>query len=983
MGDEGGVVGFRGRDRELAELVAAFQSARSGHMRAVFVSGDAGVGKTRLVSELVGIVRQQPATVLFGRAIDIADAPPFWPVISAIRNAVRSCPDDESNALLRRWLAGFALPNGMDDPGPRPPMQLLDLLHQLMIDLADLRPLVLVIEDLQWADRSTLDLLVYLVATLSHEPVLVIGTYRNDTPGSTPGLHSALAELSRHRKLSRVEVEPLPREALAELVAQWAPGRPGLEPLVWMRSAGNVFIAEETVRAVLGGDALGLPTTLRELVLSRIALLSPPAQQVVRAVASSVGPLPHPLLVDVLEQPSAALLESVREAVDHGIVLVDEHGDGYQLRHGLMTEVVAADLLPGERIDIHRRYALALSDSQDRAPPGLAARLAHHWYEAGKPEHALVATVAAARASERIYAFAEAYRHWLRAAELVTRVSDEPVVRRWDCLDRAARAAELAGDHEPAVELLEQLLADHDTPGGLPSALLTARKASSLAAAGRAHDAGQTYRVAAALLPDAGAEAERAQVLAGYSAALLQAMDFAAARTVASEALVLARSARDSMVEAKILAVLGFSQAYLEDSVAGSAALAEALTVAERTGEPEAIGEATLRRAELLTGPLNQLDEGIRCARQGVERMRSLGLARTAGVALLTHAGNALFRLGHWDDAQRAVAEASALAPTGAAALEVRLARARLDLGRGRLDAASDDLEAVELLSRSTAGPRHRIPLIVLFAALALWRREPEVALRHVEDGLTVAEAGADDIWSVAPLIWHGIRAWADTTSLGLPQPSTTQLKRLREHCVELDRRAASAVPAVRAVVETFTLMCAAEAARAEDRPDPGAWERVITMWERHNQPYPAAYARLRHAEALFSRRQRPAGAADDLRKAEQTARSLGAEPLLEEIVDLATRARVSLDSPPAPEKLVPSPRSGSYDLLAALTARELEVLNELANGLTNREIGHRLFISEKTVNVHVSRVFMKIGVHSRVQASAVLRRSRPISELP
>jgi DNA-binding CsgD family transcriptional regulator/tetratricopeptide (TPR) repeat protein len=968
-------------------LAAAFRASCSGQASAVFVSGDAGVGKTHLVRELVGLARQRGATVLTGQAIDIVDAPPFWPVVSAIRNAVRSDPEDEASALLRRWLAELPLTTGLDDSGLRPSVRLLELLHQLILDLAGLRALVLVVEDLQWADRSTRDLLVSLVANLGSEPVLIIGTYRSDSPGQTSGLNAVLAELRRHRKVSGLEVGPLAREALAELVTRWAPERPGLEPLVWQRSSGNVFIAEETVRAILGGDALGLPTTLREVVLSRIALLSPSAQQVVRAVASSVGPLPHPLLVEVLDQNSATLLEGVREAVTQGIVLVDDHGDGYQLRHGLMTEVVAADLLPGERTDIHRRYALALSRSQEQANTGLAARLAHHWYEAGDAQQALVATVTAARASERVHAHAEAARHWLRAAELVARVSGNSLgaegtdtVQRPDCLDRAARAAELAGDHEQAVTLLEQLLADQDTPGGMPAALLTARKGGSLAAAGRAHDAQRTYRIAAALLPDQGAEAERAQVLSGYSRALLQAMDFAGARTVAVEALALARNADASTVEARILAVLGFSHAYMEDAAAGEAALTEALAVAERTGELEAIGEAHLRRVELLTGPLNQLVDGVECAREGVKRMQSLGLARTAGVALLTHAGNALFRLGHWDEAQRAVAEAWALAPTGAAALEVRLARSRLDLGRGRLSAAADDLEAVNLLARATAGPRHRIPLVVLFAALELWRRQPLEAMRHVEDGLAVAEAGADDIWSLAPLIWHGARAWADATSLGLPQPSAAQIGRLRDHRLELARRGAGAVPAVSAVVETFTLMCAAETARAEDRPDLGAWERVVEMWEQHNQPYPAAYARLRHAEALLSRQPRAAAAGDDLRIAERVARNLGAQPLLEDIINLAARARISLDGPRELEDRVPEPRPAAHGPLDALTARELEVLTELATGLTNRAIAHRLFISEKTVGVHVSRIFTKIGVHSRVQASAVLHRSRPTS---
>ena len=724
-------------------LTGAFGAARSGRAGAVLVAGDGGVGKTRLVEELARHARRDGAVVLTGSAVDIADAPPFWPVLSAIRNAARADADTDVATLLRQWLT--RLPQAGPDAGP--PVVLLDLLHQLVVDLAERRPVLLVVDDLQWADRSTRDLVAYLVANLVREPVLVLVTFRTDSPRRTPDLDVALAELRRLRKVTTLDVAPLPRDVLAALVADWAPDRPELPALVWQRSAGNAFIAEETVRAVLGGDAHGLPSTLREIVLSRIALLSPPAQQVVRALATGVGPLRHRLLADVLDLEPATLLAAVREAMVHGVMRVDDSGEGYLLRHGLLAEVVAADLLPGERIELHRRTALALGRDGDPHDAGAAARLAHHWYEADDPARALQAAAAAARASQAVHAHAEAYRHWLRAAELVDRArADTGGLRRADCLDRAARAAALAGDHDQAVALLERLLDDPATGAGLPSALLIARKGGAFLAAGRVGDAERSYRAAAALLPDSGADAERAQVLAGYGATLLHALDFTAARTVALEALELARRAGAHTVEARVLAVLGFSSAFLDDAEAGSAAIDDAVAVAERAGEPEALGEAYLRRAELLTGPLNRLVEGVAYARDGVERMRALGLARTCGVALLTHAANALFRLGRWDEAERVVAQTWELGPTGAAALDVRLARCRITLGRGRLDEAAADLEAVELLSRSTSGPRQRIPLLVLFAALELWRRDPARALRHAEDGLALAEAGAGDI---------------------------------------------------------------------------------------------------------------------------------------------------------------------------------------------------------------------------------------------
>ena len=245
-----------------------------------------------------------------------------------------------------------------------------------------------------------------------------------------------------------------------------------------------------------------------------------------------------------------------------------------------------------------------------------------------------------------------------------------------------------------------------------------------------------------------------------------------------------------------------------------------------------------------------------------------------------------------------------------------------------------------------------------------------------MDEGLALAEVGTVDIWSLAPLVWHGTRAWADLVAAGLAPPAPALVERLRHHSEELARRGSTTVPAVRAVVEAYLLMCAGETARAERRHNPEVWERAAERWQRHQHPYPAAYARLRHAEALLDGSPRSAVAARVLRDAEREARDLGAQPLLDDVVELAGRARVPLDEPvsvpPAPAP--PSPRSP----LDGLTARELEVLVELSKGLTNREIGERLYISEKTVSVHVGRIFHKIGVHTRVQASTILHRSRP-----
>jgi len=1012
-----------GRSSEVAVLAAALDSVRQGRMAAVFLTGDAGVGKTRLVRNLVARAARGGATVLVGGAMDIAESPPFWPVASALRDLLRSPEGQQVQQLLAPWahqLDELVAPAGVAPAAPQARVQTLELVHGVLLALAERSVVVLVLEDLQWVDRSTLDLLSYLIANLAQERVLVVATHRTDAATDTSATRTMIGELVRHRQVRCMDVGPLARDAVAAMVTAAAPGRTDLVDLVWTRSAGNAFIAEETLRAALDGDAAALPSTLRELVLSRVATLSAPARRAVRAIALCDGTLPHRLLDAVLsdglphglsegladgpaEGPGggptdglaagsggAQLLDALREAVDAGVVTVDGATDSYRLRHGLMTDVVVAELLPGERLDLHRRYAVALEGPCGRELPGVDARLAHHWSAAGEVERAAAATVAAAEGAERVYGFAEAHRHWLRAARLAGNVRTAPVPRE-TCLERAAEAAHLAGDPDQAVALLSERLAAIDepdgrtpaapTPAGLGAALLHARTGQYLVAAGRGREAALAFGRATTLLPASGGEREQAEVLGGHAAALWTAADFGAARVAAERALGPARRTGLAVEEARALTTLGFSLAYLEDPVAGEAALRESLAVAERAAEPREIGRAYRSLAELLSGPLNEMERGVAIAREGADRVRALGLARSAGVGLLSAVSNGLFRLGHWDEAEAAIAEAWDLAPSGAEALELRLARARLRIGRGRFDAAEDDLEAVDALSAGSVGPRYRIPLLTLRAGLAMWRGRPDRALDHVGTGLDVVEKGSDDVWVVAPLVWHGARARAELTRWGLRRADDGVDARLRRHTVELARRASSSVPAIRAVVQGFVRMCDAEDSRAQERSDPDAWAHVVEVWRSGRQPYPAAYAHLRRAEALLRHRANSAAGADALREAARMAAAMGAVPLLAEIGDLAERARVRLDGAVPVEHPVPGPvrpgASGGGEL-TSLTARELEVLTELADGRTNREIARRLFISEKTVGVHVSRIYTKIDVHSRVQASAVLFRTRP-----
>ncbi|NED54173.1 response regulator transcription factor, partial [Micromonospora aurantiaca] len=532
-----------------------------------------------------------------------------------------------------------------------------------------------------------------------------------------------------------------------------------------------------------------------------------------------------------------------------------------------------------------------------------------------------------------------------------------------------------SGEHARALTLLEELA---DDPSGPPVCALHIRRARYLAAAGRSAPAEQEYRRVLDS-PDCTPQ-ERCTAAARLAELLLHLGRYAEAGDQAREALALAADVPGTTSEVVMAsAALGFSEAFLEDPAAGLAVMRQALDTAERSGRPEDVACAYLHLAELLTGPLNILEEGVVVARRGADRVAELGLGRTWETRLLAVATNGLFRVGQWAEAEKVVAAALRHRPSGADAVELLLARCRLSVGYGDVEASDRDLEAVATVLAG-GGARHVLPMLILRAGLAMWQGRHDLARQAVQRGLT--ESRSDDVIVLATLAWHGLRAEAEAAASRTIEVDPNAVRRLREVVDRVTGKSAKAGAPVRYVAEGFLALCDAELSRLDDgRGDPALWERSAVEWDRRNHPYPAAYSRLRQAEALLARRSRVATAGKLLHRAYAMAQSLGAVPLTAEIRTIASRARVTLDAAPDPAP-VPRQRAAApagpaaVDELATLTAREREVLAAVAEGLTNREIGQRLFISERTIGVHVSHIFDKLQVRTRVQASAIFLRN-------
>src|SRR4051812_6933799 len=538
--DTGGVGGHRvsspefvGRGEELDLLVAAFDSVTAREARAVLVGGEAGIGKTRLLGELGRRARdgEHHALTVTGVCVPIDGGLPYGPVAGILRDIVRQIGRDEATKTLGPLAEGLtsAAP-GLDVSagafgGGRhtddlTKTRLFESILTGFTTLASRQPLVLVFDDLQWADSATAELVGFLVRNLADAPVLLVGAYRSEDVGPDHDLRPWLAELSRHARVTHLYLDGLPQDELAQLIG----GLLGREPdwtvveAVWARSQGNPFFAEELTAA---GPSPSLPPELQRVILTRVEGLAKKTQQLLRLAAVVGTTAEHRLLAAVAEGfDAAALDDALAEAVDSQILVVDDTRAGYAFRHALMREAVDSSLLPGERARLHRQVATALVADPSLEPVDAgqrAAELATHWWEAGAWADVVGASTAAADAAAAVWAYPEALVHLERALAALERVrADAPltVVQRLELMERTADVAYLVGDSARAVELIQAALENTDAASATPEDV--ARRYAMLGrnvwATGDSNAAFEAYHRAAALLPADRPSADRARV---------------------------------------------------------------------------------------------------------------------------------------------------------------------------------------------------------------------------------------------------------------------------------------------------------------------------------------------------------------------------------------------------------------------------------------------------------------------------------------
>src|ERR1700722_4721700 len=463
-----------GRDAELGRLRARLDDAAAGRAVAALIGGDAGVGKSRLVTEVSSIAASQGFTVLCGQCAEIGDSVPYLPFADAIRSASA----DVEAAVKARPVLARLLPDGgagSDPETDRPGLtrqQMFGTVLGLLAELSAQAPVLLVLEDRHWADASTRDLLTFLLRMLPRERVGIIGPYRTDDLYRRHPLRPVVADLLRLPSVTSVQLGPLSPSALTELLFSIAdaPARLSAATVnqIVASAEGNAYYAEELLAALSdpaedSGNGPGLPSGLAALLMSRVERVSDAAQQVLRAASVAGRRSGDDLVRAASGLPDAAYDEAVREAVANQL-LVPDGADGYAFRHALLREAVYSDLLPGERTRLHGQPAAPLS-----GVPGAAAELAHHSLASHDVPGAFAASIRAGNEARRLGAPTEAHRHYDRALSLWDRVDDAAGIAgmsRGRLGVQSAAAAFAAGDVPRAVHLLRRIWQALDDPDG-------------------------------------------------------------------------------------------------------------------------------------------------------------------------------------------------------------------------------------------------------------------------------------------------------------------------------------------------------------------------------------------------------------------------------------------------------------------------------------------------------------------------------------
>ncbi|WP_170298426.1 helix-turn-helix transcriptional regulator [Agromyces allii] len=909
--------------------------------------------------------------------------------------------------------------------------QLHEAIAVLLETLSKEKPIVFVIEDLHWIDAASLAMLRFLMRVLGSSRVLTVLTYRSEDVTRGHPVRGFLAEADRDRWVDRQELSRLTPDDAMALVSSLAPDRaPTIEAAetIVRRGDGVPFLIEE----LIGLDGCrtddDVPETLRDLLLARYERLGEPAQRLLRLLSIGGVRVPHALLEAVYAgeaEPldAEALDAAAREAVLGGVLTVE--GSDYAFRHALVREAILADLLPGERARYHGRYARAY-ETAAHGSRRLAAEISFHWLGANDAAKAFPATIKAMGEARAAAAYASAAQLGERAIGLWEVVPDAAVTAgmgKLELMGRTASYLRSAGEGERGLALVKAAL-DECPPDDPQYPRLLRDTGLYLANVGRPGSI-PLLEQALEVLGDDGSDDLRATVLIALAGRLMIEARLDEAVAMAEQAYVAADRVGSARYASVALNIQGVSVATNGDVPGGLALLDRAHELALGDG-------SSLLRYWVNASDLHYLignhAEAVRLAEEGLARAKDQGVERSSGVLLASNAVDPLLALGEWERAERLTERALALDP--ALPLNVYLHRARIwtALWRGDVNRAAELHRSLRPAMNRVMDAEVQTMLGIgrVAAEIALAQGDPAEAWREVR---VVVQADRHTLPGYAlPFLWVAGRTIAAVRSRvvlqgndragdaggSLAAPALGSLADEVERAVPVilslfDRMAFwPTAPLWRALFDAELAVAAvpgSHAASGIPGTDAAAWRAAFEQTTEPTSPrYLGSYALLRQGEAELAAADR-AGARTTLQAAHTQAVTGGVTAVVEQIVRVASAAGIALDgvgggaaaraAQTAREvrdarggrsagglgddrvlegsNIAESPTADAVEAAAAvdeLTTRERQVLELIAEGLSNRQIGERLYISGKTVSVHVSAILRKLGASTRAEAA-------------
>jgi DNA-binding NarL/FixJ family response regulator len=938
-----------GRERELNELSSAVVAATEGQGRLLLLAGEAGVGKTRLAKEVLAA-----ANVLRLQVTAVPEpTPPYGPIVAALRSYLRLVPaglDDASP--LSRYLA-LLLPELGDAPERADRTTSFEAIRHAFSTIARRGPTALFLDDLQWADSTTLELLPSLAEALEKEPLLLVGAYRNDEIPRGHPLRRTRADLRRAGRLNEIVLEPLDADQSALLAAHslGRPLGPALAATLFLRTQGIPLFVEELTQALVssgrlrdgpsglelvGSGELPIPETVRDAVLLRVESLPTTAREALDVASVAGLRFDLDLVADLTDG------HGLEEAIEAGFVVEIDRGEG-AFRHALAREALYDAIPWRRRRTVHSEVASRL---ESRGAP--AARVAEHWLAAGESERTREALIAALQEWCALHAYRDAAQAGRRALELWREDDDER--GRLSVLTKLGECAELSGDFREAARAWREAADGYALAADVRALAEVERRLAGLYELQcEWHEAFAARAAAAAGFRASGLPGEAAAERFAAAANLQSAGSLTAAAELIAVAADEADAADRTDLEARLLGLEGLVRSRLGDVDAGLelARKGLALALAQNLSGPAAeIHERLgmiLENSSDYRGAVDAWSDAFDfCEAHGVSAKAHLCLACLAYV---------LRKTGEWKRATAVCRQvldaedpprAARCAALGVLGL-VHVLWGEPRRGRPLLSESFALAQGIEFMAMKIDGAWGLARADVLDGDF-------ESAAARCRLLLELAQVGEDSHYPVASLRWAASFFAAE----GAGGEAGA--------CAEALARIASLTGNTEAIAALAHAL--GEISLLDGNPEQAAsqFTQALDLVRDLELPVERAESQLRAGVALNSAGEREA-AIERLTDAYHAARKLGARPLAAEAAELLASLGEQVDRRLGAHTGAALERSG-------LSRRELQVLRLVAAGRTNREIASDLFLSTRTVDMHLRNILRKLDCRSRVEAT-------------